>query len=99
MGDLGFGKGSQFEGGDGDGEWSSVSGVVGIFSADGGYSTSGGESVGSSESTENRLLISWLSSNTPYSSLLSRSSSFGSMTGGGRPIVNGVNDELRIYTS
>ena len=34
MGGSGFEKGSGFGGGDGDGEWSSVSGVVGIFSVD-----------------------------------------------------------------
>ena len=58
MGGSGFGKGSGFGGGDGDGEWSSVSGVVGIFSIDEGYSTSGGELVGSSKLIESMLSIS-----------------------------------------
>ena len=58
MGGLGFGKDSIFRGSDGDGEWSSLSGEVGIFSVDGGSLTSGGELVGSSESTESMLSIS-----------------------------------------
>ena len=58
MGGSGFGKGSGFGGGDGDGEWSDLSGVVGIFSVDGGSSTSSGELAGSLESIESMLLIS-----------------------------------------
>ena len=54
----GFGKGYGFGGGDGDGEWYGVSGVVGMCSVNGGYSNSGGELAGSSEATENMLLIS-----------------------------------------
>ena len=57
-GSLGFGKGSGFRGGDGDGEWSGVSGVVGIFLVDGGSSTSGGELARSLESIDNMLSIS-----------------------------------------
>ena len=53
-----IGKGSRFEGGDGDGEWSGVSGVVGMCLVEGGSSTSGGELAGSSESTESMLSIS-----------------------------------------
>ena len=49
-----FGKGSGLEGGDGDGEWSGVIGVVGIFSADNGSSTFGGEL---DRTLENRLSI------------------------------------------
>ena len=45
MGGLGFGKDYGFRGGDKYGEWSGVGSVVGIFSVDGGYSTSGGELV------------------------------------------------------
>ena len=52
-----FGKGSRLGGGGGDGEWSGVIGVVGIFSVDSGSSTFGGELAGSSK---NRLSITWL---------------------------------------
>ena len=52
MGGSRFGKDSVFRGSDGDGEWSGLSGEVGIFSVDGGYSTSSGELVGLLESTE-----------------------------------------------
>ena len=51
-GGPGFGKGSRLGSGGGDGEWSSVIGVVGILSVNSGYSTYGGELAGSSE---NRL--------------------------------------------
>ena len=54
----GFGKDSGFGGGDGDGEWSGVSGVVGMCLVEGGSSTSGGELAGSSDSTESMLSIS-----------------------------------------
>ena len=57
IGGSGFVKGFGLGGGDGDGEWSGVIGVVGIFSADNGSSTSGSELDGSSE---NRLSITWL---------------------------------------
>ena len=43
MGGSGFGKGFLLGGGDGDGEWSGVSGVVGMCSVDGGSLTFGGE--------------------------------------------------------
>ena len=48
IGGSGFGKGSRLGGGDGDGEWSGVIGVVGIFLVDSGSSTSSGELAGSS---------------------------------------------------
>ena len=49
-----FGKGSRLGSDGGDGEWSSVIGVVEILLVDSGSSNHGGELVGSSE---NRLLI------------------------------------------
>ena len=52
-----FGKGSGLGNGGGDGEWSGVIGVVGIFSVDVGFSTSGGES---SRLSENKLSITLL---------------------------------------
>ena len=62
----GFGKGSRLGSGGGDGEWSGVIGVVGIWSLGVGSSTCGGESSGSSENklSITRLISSWLSSST-----------------------------------
>ena len=45
IGGSGFVKGSGLKGGDGDGEWFGVIGVVGIFLVDSRSSTSGGELV------------------------------------------------------
>ena len=53
-----FGKFSGFRGGDGHGEWSSVSGLVRMCSVDGGSLTFGGELAGSSGSIESMLSIS-----------------------------------------
>ena len=58
-----FGKYSWFGGGDGDGEWSGVSGVVGIFPVNRESTTSVGESTGSSRLSEKRLSTSWLIAN------------------------------------
>ena len=54
------------ESGGGDGEWSGVIGVVGIWSLGVGSSTCGGESSMSSENklSITRLISSWLSSST-----------------------------------
>ena len=80
------------EGGDGDGEWSGVIGVVGIFSVDNGSSNSGGELAGLSDS---RLSITWLISK--ISSWLSSSVSLvGSLAGKGWETSDGVNDEVRL---
>ena len=90
-----FGKGFGLGGGDGDGEWSGVIGVVGIFSADNGYSNSSSELDGSSES---RLSITWLIAK--ISSWLSSSKSLiGSLVGKGWEISDGVNDEVWLATT
>ena len=83
----GFGKGSVLGSGGGDGEWSSVIGLVGIFSVDVGSSTSGGESSGSSE---NRLSITRLIS----SRLSSSTSLVGSLANGGCGMARGMKDEV-----
>ena len=88
----GFGKGSRLGIGGGDGEWSGVIGVVGIFSVDSGSSTSGGELAGSSE---NRLSITYLIAKI-YSWLSSSESLTGSLAGKGWEISDGVNDEVRL---
>ena len=75
-------------GADGDGEWSGVIGVVGIFSIDNRSSNSGGELDGSSDS---RLSIAWLIAK--ISSWLSSSTSLvGSLDGMGFETSDGVND-------
>ena len=75
--------------GGGDGEWSGVIGVVGIFSVDVGSLNYGGES---SSSSENRLSITWL-----ISSWLSSSASLaGSLAGGGCEMSKGIMDEVRL---
>ena len=58
-------SGLEIGGGDGDGEWSGVIGVVGILLVDVGSSNYGGEL---SRSLENRLLITWLISSKLSSS-------------------------------
>ena len=81
-------------GGDGDGEWSGVIGVVWIFVANNGSSTSCGELVGSLKS---RLSITWLIAK--ISSWLSSSKSLtGSLDGKGWEISDGVNDEVWLAT-
>ena len=71
-----------------------MSGVVGIFSVDGGSSTSGGELAGSSE---NRLSITWLIAKV--SSWLSSSESLtGSLAGNRWEISYGVKDEVWLAT-
>ena len=81
-------------GGDGDGEWSGVIGVVGIFSVNNGSSNSGAELAGSSDS---RLSITWLI--TKISSWLSSSASLASsLVGKGWETSDGVNDEVRLAT-
>ena len=85
------GSGLGSGGGDVDGEWFGVIGVVGILSVDVGSSTSGGELSGSSE---NRLSITWL-----ISSRLSSSTSLnGSLVGGGCELSKGIMDEVRLTT-
>ena len=86
-----FGKGSVLGSGSGDGEWSSVIGVVGILSVDVGSSTSSGES---SRSSENRLSITQLIS----SRLSSFTSLAGSLAGGGCGMSKGIMDEVRLAT-
>ena len=86
-----FGKGSGLGSGGGDGEWSSVIGVVGILSVNVGSSTSGGESSGSSE---NRLLITRLIS----SRLSSSTSLVGSLASGGCGMLKGIMDEVQLTT-
>ena len=91
---IGFGKGSILGGGDGDGEWSSVIGVVGIFLVEGRFLTVGGELVGL---LENRLSITWLIAK--ISSWLSSSESLtSSLASKGWEISDGVNDEVRLAT-
>ena len=92
IGGSGFGKGSILGGGDGDGEWSGVIGVVGIFSVDVGSSTSGGESSGSSE---NRLSITRLI----YFRLTSSTSLVGSLANGGCGMSTGIKDEVQLATT
>ena len=82
-GAVGWGKGgsgtdSGLGSGGGDGEWSGVIGVVGIWSLGVGSSTCGGESSGSSE---NRLSITRLNSSR-FSSSTSLSSSLANGGGG-----------------
>ena len=89
---LEFGKGFGLGSGGGDGEWSSVIGVVGILSFDVGSSTSGGESSGSSE---NRFSIIQL-----ISSRLSSSTSLaGSLANGGCGMSTGIKDEVWLVTT
>ena len=57
IGGSGFGKSSVLGGADGDGEWSGVNGVVGIFSIDNGSLTFGGELA---RSLNSRVSITWL---------------------------------------
>ena len=81
-------------GGDGDGEWYGVIGVVGIFSVESGSLTSGGELV---RLSKNRLLITWLIAK--ISSWLSSYVSLdGSLAGMGFETSDGVNDEVRLVT-
>ena len=83
-------KGFRLGSGGGDGEWSSVIGVVGILLVNSGSSNYGGELVGSSE---NRLSITWL-----ISSWLSSSTSLaGSLAGGGCEISKAwIMDEVQL---
>ena len=94
-GDSGFGKGSEVGGGDGDGEWSGVTRVVGMPSVDIGSLTSGCGSVGSSDSTESkRLSMVWLISSETPSSSCSRS-----QTSSLASVKVGVKDEVCATTS
>ena len=89
----GLGKGGSVLGsGGGDGEWSGIIGVVGIWSVGVGSSNCGGESFGSSE---NRLSISRLIS----SRFSSSTSLFGSLANKGYEMSVGIKDEVRIVTT
>ena len=89
MGGSRFGRDFGLVCGDGDGEWSCVIGVVGVFLVNNGLSTSGGESSGLSE---NKLSITWL-----ISSRLSSSTSLaGSLASGGCEMSKGIMDEVRL---